>query len=918
MGEVYRARDSKLNRDVAIKVLLPGLTVDPDRLARFSREAQLLASLNHTNIAQIYGLEEHRESANDKGLPVFSTALVMEFVEGEDLAQRLARGAIPLDEALPIARQIAEALEAAHEHGVVHRDLKPANIKVRPDGAVKVLDFGLAKALEPGGTRAPGAQLSDSPTISMHATHAGVILGTAAYMSPEQARGRAVDRRTDIWAFGCVLYEMLAGARAFPGHDITDLIVAVVSKEPSWHALPDVLPAAIRRLLRRCLEKDPKRRLDSAAALRIEIDDAMSATLPGASGSDRPQEANHASPANRTVALRSMGVAALAALGGAALTGTIVWSLAPGRTASADVTRTLISVAPAEILRAIPADEPAGEGRPSRTAFALSPDGRSLVFSGVADGRQQLFLRPLDQLHARPIPGSDDGHSPFFSPDGLWIGFQSGRSLKKVLAAGGAPPTTICEADMLYGASWGSKDAIVFATSNSGLWQVTSGGGTPRLLTALDRSKGEFSHRLPYFLPDGSAVVFTVTGLYLPSWDDARLAVVNVASGERRDIGPGADGRYLSSGHLIYMLSGKLIAAPFNVETREFVGDALTLEEVMQAANMPNSVVDTGAGQYALSHSGALLYLPGGIYPDREKTIVVADRRGRTVPLPIAPRPFFAPLLSPDESRLVVWTQGIDRNLWTYDLARGTLTKLTTQGRNHRGIWTPDGKRIIYAGGVGGAYNLFSIPADGSGPPEQLTTSPETQHPSSWTPDGKTLVFLNGIGTGATSAVSSISSISPAGDRQERTIHQSKSSLLYPEVSPDGHWLAYVSNESGRNEVYVQPYPGPGARRQISNAGGVTPAWARNGRELFYTTASDGHLRMMSVSITLAPFTAGSPQALFEGVYGLQSLTRGYSVTADGQKFYLTQVKERPSVRATHMVLVENWAEEVKRRVPPR
>ena len=911
MGEVYRARDLKLNRDVAIKVLLPAVANDPERLARFSREAQVLASLNHPHIAQIHGLEE------GEGI----RALVMELVDGEDLAQRLRRGPLPLDEALPIARQLAEALEAAHDHGIVHRDLKPANIKVRPDGTVKVLDFGLAKALDAGSSAVSGSEATaNSPTLSLHGTHAGVIMGTAGYMSPEQARGRVVDRRTDIWAFGCVLFELLSGTRAFPGEDLTDIIVAVVSKEPAWEALPPTAPPVIRRLLRRCLEKDPKRRLDSAAVLRLEIDEAMSGPGPEASSafasSGSSGVAFFAAHTSRR-ALLVVGVAA--ALAGAAAAAAAVWTLAERRVATpGGITRSLVSIAPADSLQADTLDRSLGEGRPSRTAFAISPDGRTVVFSGTAGDRQQLFRRALDQLEAVAMPGTEAGHSPFFSPDGQWVGFQAGNVLKKVALADGTPPTTICEAPPLFGATWGTRGIIVFAGTRGGLWRVAADGGKPQTLTTPDAAKDEYSHRLPQFLPDGDRVIFTIIPIYLPNWNDARLSLVSITSGQQQDLGPGADARYTSSGHLVFMRSGTLVAAPFDLSAGAVSGGALTmLGDVMQAANMTNEVVDSGAGQFAVSASGALMYIGGGIFPDREKTIVSSDRQGRVQVLPIEPRPFFAPLLSPDGTRLVVWTQGLDRNVWTYDLARGTLTRLTTEGRNHRGIWTPDGKRITFAGSDHGGYSLFWMPADGSGRRERLTPEQDTTigSPSTWSPDGQTLLSM-GRPTEDVAGDTMIMALALNGDRRPRAVLESKFSVTYPEFSPDGRWLAYVSGESGRSEVYVQPYPGPGPRRQVSINGGTAPAWSRNGRELFYTSGTTGQIRMMTVPITLAPFTFGTPRMLFEGTFSLQATTRGYDVTADGQRFFLTQSKERPPVRPTHLVLVQNWLEELKQRVP--
>jgi serine/threonine-protein kinase len=911
MGEVYRARDSKLNRDVAIKVLLPSVASDPDRLARFSREAQVLASLNHPNIAAIYGLEEVPADVV-AGFPALSgvegrriTALVMELVEGEDLSQRIARGPIPLGEALPIARQIAEALEAAHDHGIIHRDLKPANVKVRPDGTVKVLDFGLAKSTGPG-TRDPGSaeHPANSPTLSIHATEAGLILGTAAYMSPEQARGKSVDKRTDLWALGCVLFEMLTRKRAFPGDDATDTIVAVVSKEPDWSALPADVPPGIRRLLRRSLEKDAKRRLDSAAGARLEIDEALTSAPDGMAVEAEMRSANWTRWTPWAIAV-------------VAVAGAVLWSITPRGIAPArDVTRTLIGVAPADVLGAT--SDIVGEGYPARTTFALAPDGRSVVFSALQGSRLQLYVRALDQLAATPLAGTDEGHSPFFSPDGQWVAFQSRGSLRKIPVSGGAPPTVIGEAAApLFGASWGADGTVVYAAESGGLWRVPSGGGSPQRLTTLDPAKREYSHRLPHFLPDGRGLIFTVTDSFLPNWDQPRLSLLTLSTGARRDLGPGADARYVSSGHLIFMQSGTLAAVPFDPAEGETSGQAVAmLSGVMQAANMNNQTSDTGAGQFSASVSGSLLYLPGGIFPGTHRALVTVDRHGKERALSAPLRPYLAPLLSPDGARLTVWTQGLDRNVWTYDLSRSTLTRLTSEGRNHRGVWTPNGRRVVYASTTNG--DLFWVAADGSGVPERLNTSPGGKAASSWSPDGKTLLYLEGREAGASYDVMALSI---EGERTSKPIIQSRFALGYPEFSPDGHWLAFVSRESGRDEVYVQPYPGPGPRRQISTDGGHSPAWSRNGRELFYNkplTSGIG-IQMMSVPISIrSSVEAGTPTLLFEGMYSVQALTRGYDVSADGQRFYLARLDERPPIRPNQMVLVQNWIEELKRRVPAK
>jgi eukaryotic-like serine/threonine-protein kinase len=900
MGDVYRAHDAKLNRDVAIKVVRGPWATHEDRLVRFRREAQLLAALNHPNIGQIYGLEEFGGTC----------ALVMELVDGPTLADRLIAGPVPVVEALQIGSKIAEALETAHHQGIIHRDLKPSNIKLRDDGVIKVLDFGLAKLVESTSSDASGATLS--PTISLPATVAGVILGTAAYMAPEQARGKTVDKRADIWSFGCVLYELLKGRRAFGGDDVGETLAFVITKEPDWSALPADLPASIRRLLRRCLEKDRSRRFADIADVRLDIEDALNAAPDATPVVIPPSSTGRSS--RRLVAIGAMAAVAIVALA--------FWI--GRRTATpvsaAPVSRFVVNVAPAERLLAAPEDRDAGEGRPSRTAMTWSPDGRSIIFSATEGDRQQLYVRSVDQLKATPLPGTQGGSMPFASPDGRWVGFWSAGALKKVPLDGSGPATTICETTLPFGASWGTDDTIVFSRSREGLWRVPAAGGTPQAVIKPDTTKGELKFQLPQILPGNGAIVFTVTHTPLPTWDDDTEVVVHVlATGERKVlVRGGADGRYLPSGHLLYLRKSTLMAVPFDLQQLVPTGGAVALiADVMQSANTPNELSESGAGQFSVSTTGSLLYAPGGIFPDPERSLAWVDRNGAAQPLPLSTRPYSTPRISPDGRRFLVWTQG-DRNVWVHDLSRGVTTRLTFEGRNARAIWTPDGERITYTSAIAGSENLFWRQSDGSGTAERLTSSEFQQAPSAWTPDGKTLLFMQGN----VSAGYDILALSPEGDRKPHPFLQTPFNEQYADLSSDGQWLAYVSNQSGRAEVYVQPYPGPGARQQISVDGGTAPAWSRDGRELFYiTTLSVGGqaalTKMMVVPVQSKPaFTAGTPRLLFEGRYGATANIRGYDVAPDG-RFLMVQQKDRPPMRVAEMIIVQNWVEELKQRVRP-
>jgi Tol biopolymer transport system component len=901
MGEVYRATDTNLKRSVAIKVLPASVAGDADRLARFQREAETLGALNHPNIAAIYGLERTPDV----------TALVMELVEGEDLSQRIARGAILLPEALSIAKQIAEALEAAHEQGIIHRDLKPANIKVRADGTVKVLDFGLAKTIEPRSSSADAAALANSPTITRPdaLTAVGMILGTAAYMSPEQAKGRAADRRSDVWAFGVVLYEMLTGQRPFKGDDVPETLASVITRQPDWAVLPAASPQPIRRLLRRCLEKDRTRRLADMADAGLDIDDAFSRA-----DIDAPVVPSFSRRRERLAwafALLLVGLIAAAMS---------AWATRSGST-PLETTRTILSVAPTgETPGTNPLEQLAGGARPTRTAVALSPDGKTLVFGAIWGGSPQLYRRAMDQLSAIPISGTSGGSSPFFSPDGQWVGFIAGGELRKV-PLGGGPAVTLCKAAALFGASWGDDGTIVFATlRNGGLWRVSAAGGTPEALTTLE--PGEYSHRLPHMLPGSHAVIFTISkGAQL--WDDSQVVVRSLDTGKQAVlVTGGSDGRYVSTGHLIYIRLGTLMAVPFDPVRLAVIGGAIgVIDGVMQSANRNASDMEnTLAAQFAVSDTGALVYLTGGAVAATERSLAWVDRQGTSEALLGLPRPYFVPRLSPDGQRVAVSTRDV-RQVWSYDIARGTLSPVTFDGQSNYGIFAPDGKRIVFrSGAAGGEDNLYWRSADGSGVVERLTTSARSQTPSSWSPDGTTLAFVE-EGDSKETLQFDVWVLS-IGDRTIRAVIHTDANEVTPEFSPDGRWLAYASNESGRHEVYVQPCPGPGERHLISTNGGEQPAWGRN--ELFYVQggalSGGGVTRLMSVTVATAPaFVAGTPEAVFESPDLRTAWGRSYDVAPDGRRFLLTLSKDAATnVAPAQMILVQNWFDELKRLVPTK
>ena len=875
MGEVYRARDTRLKRDVALKILPESFATDADRLARFQREAEVLASLNHPNIAAIHGLEE------SNGI----RALVMELVEGPTLADRIAQGPIPLDEALPIAKQIAEALAAAHEQGIIHRDLKPANIKVRDDGTVKVLDFGLAKALEPADARNTDATASPTITSPALMTSVSMILGTAAYMSPEQARGKAVDKRSDIWAFGCVLYEMLTGRRAFDGDDLVDTLGAVARLDPEWNALPTDVPPAVRALLRTCLTKDRgKRRIDATAALFV-FEHASSLAPPSASA-----------PIPRTPArwrLVALGVAV--SLVGAAFIGGAVWLMT--RPVPPSLVRTQIVTVGSAGLNALPTDQ----------NLAITPDGSRVIYRG----NNQLVVRALDQLEPMALSGLGEApRTPFVSPDGRWVGFFDVTVLKKVAITGG-PAVTITPIDSPgpRGATWGPDGTIVFATGvpTTGLQRVSADGGDPVVLTKPD---GDGDHFWPEFLPGGQAVLFTIvprTGV-----ERAQVAVFDLRTGTSKVLlRGGSHAHYVPTGHLVYGVDGTLRAVPFDLERLEITGTPTPVVEGVVTT-------DVGRADFALAANGSLAYV-SGTGGDDQRTVVSVDRDGRASALPGIPVDTFRDVsVSPDGTRLALAARN---DVWTYDFARGTLSRLTTHAAQENApVWTPDGKRILFTSFRAGYPEIFWRPADGTDSDERLLTRSKDAidvYATGWSPDGMRLIFSELIPSRSRSLQCSILQASMAAAESEPTV------LVKNEfcngaavVSPDGRWMAYHATISGQNEIYVERYPQLGSRQQISTRGGRLPLWSRDGRTLFFRSLDNRQVLSVGVQ-SGATLVAGRPEVRFDlPMSPPQGGSRPYDVGPDGRFFVLRNAETEGGTGTPSIVLVQNWTEELKRLVP--
>jgi eukaryotic-like serine/threonine-protein kinase len=901
MGEVYRARDGTLQRDVALKILPEPFALDADRLARFRREAQLLASLNHPNIAAIYGFEESTTTH----------ALVLELVDGSTLADRIAQGPIPVAEALPIARQIAEALDAAHEHGIIHRDLKPANIKLRPDGTVKVLDFGLAKITDPpgpdvhdGGDRAVRLplDLAASPTITSPAmlTGVGMILGTAAYMSPEQARGRQADKRSDIWAFGAVLYEMFTGQRAFPGDDVPDTIANVLKSAPEWSGLPADVPPHVRLLIQRCLEKNRHERIaDMSVALFV-----MSEASLAAERSTAPAPSLLRTP--RSLWRRLVTPTAAAIVAGGAVGAGVWFAMHPS---AARVTRfALAATGPS----ALALDQVSRD-------LSITRDGTQIVYKGTGiSGGEQFFVRALDQLASTPLTGLGTPKAPFLSPDGQWIGFVdvgSSVGLKKVAITGG-PALPVSSLDgQSRGATWGEDDSIIFATSQpaTGLQRVSSSGGQAVVLTTPDRERGEEDHLWPQFLPGSMSVLFTIASTS-GDIDRSQVAVLDLRTGTQKTLlQGGSQAQFVASGHLVYAAAGTLRAVAFDLDRLEVIGTPVPV--LAEVVTLP-----TGVAEFDIADDGTLAYAHGGVGTVPARTLVWVDRQGREAAIASAPaRPYIGARLSPDGTRVALDIRDQDNDIWVWDFVRETLTRITfDSGIDSAPAWTPDGRHMVFSSQLGGGVgSLFWRAANGSGAVERWTQSPTIQLPSAVSPDGTRVVFRDGTVT----TQEDLMMLTLDKEHRVQPLIQTPFSQTNGEISPDGRWLAYQSNESGQFQIVVRPFPGVNdGMWQVSTGGGMQPLWARNSRELFYLVPNGG---LMSVRFEPgSAWTASAPAPLLDGPYffGGVSFPRTYDVSPDGKRFLL--IKEAgaagQAVVPASIVVVQNWTEELKRLVPTR
>ena len=864
MGVVYEAEDTKLSRKVAVKVLPEVFTADPERLARFEREARVLASLNHPNIAAIYGVEE----ADGWRF------LVLELVEGETLAERLSKGPLPVEEALEFCLQIAEGLEGAHERNIIHRDLKPSNVKITPGGKVKILDFGLARAAY---DQISEIDLVKSPTITADMTRPGVILGTAPYVSPEQARGKSVDKRADIWAFGCVLFEMLTGRAAFSGKDITDIFAAVIRGEPEWSSLPANLHWRLREVLERCLKKDLRDRYHDISDVRADLQRVLSDT-----SGVLTQPVTIVEP-RRRLRLGLPWVAALVVLG-AVIAGAAIWNLRKPE--------------PRQVIR-FDYQLPEGQefSKMPGPPLAVSPDGRQIVYSTL----QGLYLRSMDELAVKLIPGTEgNSANPFFSPDGQWIGYWSvsDGKLKKISAHGGVP-VVLCSVTELLGASWQKDDTIVFGRPPNEMMRISADGGTPESLAKL---KTGYFIIYPQVLPDGKSVLYSSIEA-----GHVRILVKPPNAEEAKDLFEGGVAQFLPTGHIVYQLDYNVFAVRFDPGRLEVIGGPIPIVE--------------GVSDCVFSDSGTIAYIPhtGPGIPYNRRTLVWVDREGKEEPIAAEPSNYLNPRVSPDGTKIALSIQVKDSvDIWVRDLVRQSLTKLTFDAAPEVGpLWTPDGRRVAFFSNRGDMKGVYWKAADGTGQDEFLG---EGHYPASWSAEGKAMVLTE---WDAEALTYDLGILPLEGDRKLSLLLKEKYDEAQPQISPDGRWMAYTSNESGQNQVYVRPFPEvEGGRWQVSTSGGDSPLWSPGGRELVFRNGDV----VMAVPVETDPmFSVGTPKRLFQGTYVNSVLSYDswdqatWDITPDGRRFLMmkeTGIAASGMVRSRKITVVLNWFEELKRRAP--
>jgi serine/threonine-protein kinase len=873
MGTVYKATDTKLRRVVALKLLRVEMLGDGAAHGRFEREARTLASMNHPHIATIYGFEEHQ------GI----SFLALEYIPGATLAERLRRGPLPIHDAMLVCSNIADALEAAHAQGIVHRDLKPANIKVGENGDVKVLDFGLAKPVP----RMKIALSTDSTgTVTERITDSIAIVGTAAYMSPEQASGKPVDARTDIWAFGCVLYEALSGKQAFRRDTTTELLAAVIESEPDWKDLPAATPQRIELLLRRCLRKDPHQRLRDIGDARIELEDLLA----GPAEHDSVPQA--AAMTRRTV---------LGALSGAAVGVAATGAFAISRY-SADVPRKLTRFA---IMA------PEGNFVPSfATRIGISRDGTCIAFNTVAPDGNAFYIRALQELESKRLKEVRNGAAGFFSPDGRWIAYftlADPMTLSKMALSGGAA-VTLSTVDGM-GGTWAEGDEIYWMNQNPGvLASIPAAGGQTRKVADIDFAKGERQHKFPCALPGGDTVLLTVSTADTPTFDEARIVALSPASGQKKLLlEGGTQPRYSPSGHLLYARDGKILAVRFDLNRLRVEGQPFTVVEGVQMSR------NTGAASFDISANGDLAYV-SGMCDGGARTLVWVDRNGKSEAVPLAAKSYLHPRLSPDDRRLAIEVEGPNHDLYVYDFDRSVLANITTDGVSHWPVWSPDGKELAYRSGPMGHFTLWRVPADRSSAPQKVPATGVSQNAESWSPDGRAIAYIiMRVGVPTSIMVADVHGGSAESFSKEKAPEGS------PKFSPDGRWLAYCSAESGKPQVYVQAFPGPGPKIQVSNEGGTDPVWKRAGGELFYRNGDS----MMAVAVsTGGDLKAGRPQELWKGHYshGMSSscgppgaTSSNYDVTADGKRFLMIKDDDQDRAASKQIVVALGWAEELSR-----